>query len=115
MSEMVDDVAPGGIEQPVAGAPECSVSYTLDEEFTGFRTHEAPATEEGGDPEITLVPCRDVQVTFTKGAITHTRNVNVCFDADGNYDAEATLVRIGEIARGVEGKIAAGVITAPST
>lgn len=111
MSEMIDDVAPGAIEEPVAAAPECSVSYTLDEEFTGFRTHEAPATEEGGDPEITQVPCRDVQVTFTKGEITHTRNVNVCFDADGAYDADATLMRIEEVARGVEQKIAAGVIS----
>lgn len=100
------------VPEPVAS--DNSVTFTLDEEFTGFRTHETPAAEEGGDPEITQVPCRDVQVTFTKGEIRHTRNVNVCFDADGNYDAEATLVRIGEVARGVENKIAAGVITAPS-
>ena len=114
MSEMIDDAVPTVVEEPVVTAPESGVTFTLDEEFTGFRTHEMPAAEEGDDPEITQVPCRDVQVTFTKGEITHTRNVNVCFDADGAYDADATLVRIGEVARGVEQKIAAGVITTPS-
>lgn len=111
MSEMIDDVAPGAVEEPVAAAPECSVTFTLDEEFTGFRTHEEPPSEEGGEPVLAQSPCRDIKVTFTDGTVTHTRNVNVCYDAEGNYDEEATMVRIGEVARGVEQKIAAGVIT----
>lgn len=56
----------------------------------------------------------ECSVTFTDGTITHQREVNVCFDADGAYDADATLVRIGEVARGVEQKIAAGVIAVPA-
>jgi hypothetical protein len=114
MSEMIDDVAPGAIEEPAAAAPECSVTYTLNEEFTGFRTVEVPATEEGGEPTTEEVATRSISVTFTNGTITHQREVNVCFDADGAYDADATLVRIGEVARGVEQKIAAGVISAPA-
>jgi len=112
MSEMIDDVAPVAIEEPVAVVPQCSVTFTLDEEYTGFRTHEAPPSEEGGEAVVSQSPCRDIQVTFTDGTVTHTRNVNVCFDSAGDYDAEATLVRIGEVARGVEQKIAAGVISA---
>jgi hypothetical protein len=114
MSEMIDDVAPGAIEEPAAAAPECSVTYALNEEYTGFRTVEMPPAEEGGEPTTEQVPTRSISVTFTDGAITHQREVNVCFDADGAYDADATLVRIGEVARGVEQKIAAGVISAPA-
>lgn len=90
-----------------------TVTFTIDEEYTGFRTVTMPA-EEGEEATTEQVPTRSISVTFTDGAITHQREVNVCLDADGNYDAEATLVRIGEVARGVENKIAAGVITAPS-
>ena len=88
-----------------------AVTYTLNEEYTGFRTVEMPATE-GEEATSEQVSTRSVSVTFTDGTITHQREVNVCFDADGNYDADATLVRIEEVARGVEQKIAAGVITA---
>jgi hypothetical protein len=37
--------------------------------------------------------------------------VNVCFDADGVYDATATAARIVEVGNGVAHKIAVGVIT----
>lgn len=90
-----------------------AVTFTLDEEYTGFRTVEMPAAE-GEETTSEQVPTRSVSVTFTDGTITHKREVNVCFDADGAYDAEATLVRIEEVARGVEQKIAAGVISAPA-
>ena len=89
-----------------------AVTFTLDEEYTGFRTVEIPAME-GEEATTELHPTRSVSVTFTDGAITHQREVNVCFDSEGNYDEEATMVRIGEVARGVEQKIAAGVISAP--
>lgn len=111
MSEVIDDVAPGAIEEPVAAAPACSVTFTLDEEYTGFRTVEMPAAE-GEEATSQEMPTRSISVTFTDGTITHQREVNVCFDSEGNYDEEATMVRIGEVARGVEQKIAAGVIAA---
>lgn len=88
-----------------------AVTFSIDEEYTGFRTVTIPAAE--GEEETTeQVPTRTISVTFTDGTITHQREVNVCFDADNAYDADATLVRVGEVARGVEQKIAAGVITA---
>lgn len=90
-----------------------AVTFTLNEEYTGVRTVEIPATE-GEEARTELHPTRSVSVTFTDGTITHQREVNVCFDADGAYDADATLVRIEEVARGVEQKIAAGVISAPA-
>lgn len=54
---------------------------------------------------------RSVPVTFTHGEVTHTRSVNACYDADGNYDEEKTGERVSEVARGVEYKIDAGIIT----
>jgi len=90
-----------------------SVTYELLEEFTGTRTTEMPDMENEGETVSTETDCRDVQVRFTCGdtAKTHERSVNVCFDADGAYDAEATLVRVGEVAMGVGHKIACGVIS----
>jgi len=37
--------------------------------------------------------------------------VNVCFDSDGAYDNDATLVRVGQVMSGVENKMALGVIS----
>lgn len=54
-----------------------------------------------------------VMVTFTDGTITHERSVNAVY-TDGIYDAEATETRVGEVALGVETKIALGVITESS-
>ena len=53
---------------------------------------------------------RTVNVTFTDGVVTHIRDVNAVF-TDGAYDAEATEVRVGEVAWGVESKIAVGAIS----
>lgn len=64
-------------------------------------TYEAPE----GDATV-------VEVTFTDGTIAHTRSVNAVF-VDGVYDADATENRVGEVARGVEHKIALGVIGIP--
>ena len=37
--------------------------------------------------------------------------VNVVFDKDGKYDDTATKTRIGEVALGIENKIAVGVLS----
>lgn len=54
-----------------------------------------------------------VEVTFTSDSpsLTHVRTVNAVF-TDGNYDEDATAIRVAEVAAGVENKIAVGVITA---
>ena len=90
-----------------------SVTYELLEEYTGTRTTEMPDPDNEGETVSTETDCRDVQVRFTCGNTdcVHERSVNVCFDADGAYDAAATLVRAGEVAMGVEQKIACGVIS----
>ena len=90
-----------------------SVTYELLEEFTGTRTTEMPDMENEGETVSTETDCRDIQVRFTCGDTdcVHERSVNVCFDPDGAYDAEATLVRVGEVAMGVGHKIACGVIS----
>jgi hypothetical protein len=55
-----------------------------------------------------------VEVTFTETdpAITHVRSVNAVF-TDSKYDADLTETRVGEVALGVNNKIAVGAITAP--
>jgi len=55
---------------------------------------------------------KTVDVNFTDGTITHNRQVNAVF-TDGAYDAEATETRVAEVAKGVEHKIAVGVVTNP--
>ena len=90
-----------------------SITYELLEEYTGTRTTEMPDMENEGETVSTETDCRDVQVRFTCGdtGCVHERSVNVCFDDEGAYDAEATLVRVGEVANGVKHKIACGVIS----
>jgi len=51
-----------------------------------------------------------VEVTFTDGTTTIERGVNAVF-VNGVYAADATETRVGEVAAGVEYKIAAGVIS----
>jgi len=91
-----------------------AVTWTKQETFTGSRT-QVMTDPENPDQEIsTTVDCRDILVEFREGTITHSRHVNVCYDEDGNYDETATDIRIGEVANGIQGKIDAGVISAPS-
>ena len=56
-----------------------------------------------------------VEVTFTSDSpsLTHVRTVNAVFTS-GSYDADATAVRVAEVALGVENKIAVGAISAPA-
>ena len=90
-----------------------SVTYELLEEYTGTRTTEMPDADNEGETVSTETDCRDIQVRFTCGDTdcVHERSVNVCFDADGAYDHEATLIRVGEVAMGVGHQIACGVIS----
>jgi len=90
-----------------------TVTYELLEEYTGARSEEMPDPDNDGETISTSVDCRDIKVRFTSDApaLTHERGVNVCFDDEGDYDAAATLVRIGEVGSGVQHKIAAGVIS----
>jgi len=90
-----------------------AVTYELLEEYTGTRTTEMPDPDNEGETVTSTTDCKDVQVKFTcsDSGCVHERSVNVCFDAEGAYDAEATLVRIGEVGSGVEHKIACGVIS----
>lgn len=53
---------------------------------------------------------RTVSVLFEHGGVAYTRTVNACYDADGQYDEQATAARVQEVARGVAVKIALGVI-----
>lgn len=89
MSDINDEFAPGAIEVPEAPEPVCSVTFTVSEPVSG----------------------NTATVTFTDGTITHEREVNVCLDAEGNYDDAATQARLAEVAWGVENKIAAGLVS----
>ena len=51
-----------------------------------------------------------VDVEFTYDDKKYQRPVNVCIDADGEYNETATLVRISEVRDGVANKIANNVI-----
>lgn len=90
-----------------------SITYELLEEYTGTRAIDMPDPDNEGETISTESECRDVQVRFTCGdtGCVHERSVNVCLDADGAYDADATAVRIGEVANGVAHKIACGAIS----
>lgn len=90
-----------------------SITYELLEEFTGTRINEMPDPDNEGETLSEETACTDIQVRFTCGDTdkTHERSVNVCFDDDGAYDAEATAVRIDEVGMGVGHKIACGVIS----
>ena len=90
-----------------------TVTYELLEEYTGTRSQEMPDPDNEGETLTSEADCRDINVRFTSDTpeVTHERLVNVSFDADGAYDAAATLARIGEVGAGVEHKIAVGVIS----
>ena len=88
-----------------------AVTWEKLEEFTGKRSEEQP--DKDGNPVTVEVDVTDIKVKFTSDSpeIVHERSVNVCVDAEGNYDEDATDVRIAEVAMGVENKIAVGVIS----
>ena len=88
-----------------------AVTWTKLEEFTGTRTTSMPDPDNEGETLETTSECRDIQVRFTDGTIVHERSVNVSFDADGNYDEDATNEVLELHCRGVENKIAVGVIS----
>jgi hypothetical protein len=92
-----------------------AITFTKNETFDGTRVHTMPDPDNEGETITeTTSGIRDIEVTFTSDdpAVTHTRMVNVCFEADGTtYDSDATDARIAEVGAGVEHKIAAGVIS----
>ena len=92
-----------------------AITFTKNETFDGTRVHTMPDPDNEGETITeTTSGIRDIEVTFTSDdpAITHTRMVNVCFEADGTtYDSDATDARIAEVASGVAHKIAVGVIS----
>jgi hypothetical protein len=56
---------------------------------------------------------RTVSATFVHEGVTHTRDVNACFNGAGEYDENATATRLEEVSSGVAAKIAVGAITNP--
>lgn len=91
-----------------------AISYNIDETFTGKRTQQMPDPKEEGKTIDTEETVHDVIVTFTDDsydpARVHTRNVNVVYDENGDYDEDATKVRIEEVMAGVEQKMKLGVV-----
>ena len=87
-----------------------TVTYTLKETFTGKRTSEVPNPEDLEQKVTIETSVVDIEVEFVKDDKKYTRNVNVVFDSDGNYDDAATKARCEEVAVGIESKIAAGAI-----
>lgn len=90
-----------------------AISYTIDETFNGKRTTQMPDPDNEGEMIDVENDVRDVQVTFKSTSpdpvATHTRNVNVCYDSDGNYDATATVARIEEVKMGFANKVHCGL------
>ena len=90
-----------------------AISYTIDETFTGKRTTSMPDPDNEGETIDTENDVRDIIVTFKSTSpdpvVTHTRNVNVCYDGDNTYDATATVARIEEVKMGFANKVACGL------
>lgn len=57
---------------------------------------------------------KTVTVTFNTGDWVHVREVNAVFTANGEYDADATEIRVGEVGMGVQNKIITGTLVAPT-
>lgn len=87
-----------------------TVTYTLKETFTGKRTSEVPNPDDLEQKVTIETSVVDIVVEFVKDDKKYTRNVNVVFDSDGNYDDEATKERCEQIAIGMNAKIAANAI-----
>ena len=92
-----------------------ATTWELIETFDGTREQSMPDPDNDGETKTeTITGVTDIKVKFTcddvDPSVEHERFVNVCFDADGEYDADATAVRIGEVANGVGNKVAIGVI-----
>lgn len=87
-----------------------AITFTIDETYTGFRTVTTPPAEPGGELGSEQVSTNKVSVTFTDGTTSHTRDVVVCLDENGDYDEAAMLLRCEEVALGVERKISVGAI-----
>ena len=87
-----------------------TVTYTLKETFTGKRNRKVPNPDNLEEKLTIEASVIDIIVEFVKDDKKYTRNVNVVFDSDGNYDDEATKERCEQIATGMNAKIAANAI-----
>ena len=89
------------------------ITYELLEEFTGTRTTEMADPDNEGETIIEETRCNDIVVRFSCSGtgIVYERNINVCRDAEGAYDHDATLDRVEQHCAGVASKIAAGVVS----
>ena len=91
-----------------------AITYNIANAYTGTRTVSMPDPDNEGGTIETTENVIDVEVTFTDDSYTpdkvHTRMVNVCFDADGEYDNDATLLRVEEVMAGVKHKMSIGVV-----
>lgn len=78
-----------------------AVTFQLLEEFTGTRDYVAPDAETGEAVTYTEDTI-NVLVRFTDDATSRSWNkhLNVIFDEDGNYDADATNAKFQAIADG---------------
>jgi len=88
-------------------------TYTIDETFDGKRTISSPDPDNEGQSIETEIDVRDVIVTFTSDTVPEviqTRNVNVCYDADGDYDSAATVIRVEEVQAGFDNKVISGIL-----
>jgi hypothetical protein len=78
-----------------------AVTFELLEEFTGTREYSAP---DGETHEMVVYTenTTNVLVRFTDGASGRSWNMHldVLFDEEGNYDADATNVKFQAIANG---------------
>jgi len=91
-----------------------AVTYRLLESFDGTREFSIPDPENEGETLThTMTNVKDIEVEFSSSepSVTHTRFVNVVFDSEGNYDADATAERISAVAQGVQHKIEIGIIS----
>ncbi|HIE77261.1 MAG TPA: hypothetical protein EYP92_00280 [Candidatus Thioglobus sp.] len=87
-----------------------TITYKLIEEFDGTRSNTMPDADTGTDITTVNEGIRDIMVQFlSSGEVITERLVNVVFDSEGEYDAEATAVRISEVADGVATKYELGM------
>ena len=91
-----------------------AITYNIANAYTGTRTTSAAHPDNEGETIETTENVIDVEVTFTDDSYrpdkVHTRMVNVCFDADGEYNNDATLIRVEEVMAGVKHKMSIGII-----
>lgn len=99
MSDELEVIAsPDNVEVDAPSAGDLAVEEVKNVTFKIVEDY-----EEGNETVMVLFTCQDTNKTLE-------RPVKVCFDADGDYDAEATLIRIGEVRDGTSVKFESNVL-----